>query len=425
MRSLRGAFYTSGAQLFKILTGFVLLKFLAVYLGPDGLGYLGNFMSVMAFMSLLAGGGITNAIIKYVSENAVHPGNNVGFLSSVKLYSHVFCGVTLLAGIGVSHQISEFFFGTNQYWYFVVFISFSQYLMAINNIATGVVNGFGRTDLFFYSQFFSSILSIIVFVFIFNISKSIIAGAACVIVMYSAYSIIYSFFYYNSAESKGISVFKAKKIYLRKLFPYSIMTLAGAISFPLSEVIVRKIISLSVNAEIVGIWQSGIRISSAYTGFFSLFMVYYLVPILSKTERKSEIASIIKKYIFPIGFIYLIFAFVFYIMNDLFIKVMLSEEFSGLTKSIQWLLISDFFKVTAYVMSVLTLAKASAKLYIMGEFIQGGLWVLSTLSVTFFVNDISLSSFYQFQAAFNFIFFVIVMCVFIFYIRVKERDTNV
>ncbi|BBT05952.1 LPS biosynthesis protein [Aeromonas hydrophila] len=425
MKAFRGAFYTSGSQLFKILTGFVLLKFLAVYLGPDGLGYLGNFMSVMAFMSLLAGGGITNAIIKYVSENIVHPDKNIYFLSSVKLYSHVFCGVTFLIGIIFSNQISEFFFVTNEYWYFVVLISFAQYLMAINNIAIGVINGLGRTDLFFYAQCFSSILSVILFVTIFNLSNSIIAGALCVVVMYSAYSIAYSFFYYKSKSKDNISIFKAKRGYLGKLLPYSVMTLAGAISFPLSEVFVRKIISISVSSDVVGIWQSGIRISNAYTGFFSLFMVYYLVPILSKLERKVEIEKIIKKYIFSIGGMYVIFSLIFYMMSGPIIKIMLSEDFSELAESIQWLLLSDFFKVTAYVMSVLTLAKAYTKYYIIGEFIQGVLWILSALSVTFFVNDISLSSYYKFQAVFNLIFFIIVLCVFACYIMNKELKNNV
>ncbi|POM11183.1 hypothetical protein [Pseudomonas orientalis] len=54
---LAGAFFTSAAQASKILVGFCILKLIALYLGADGLGKLGHFMSLVSIAVLLAGGG--------------------------------------------------------------------------------------------------------------------------------------------------------------------------------------------------------------------------------------------------------------------------------------------------------------------------------------------------------------------------------
>lgn len=38
-----------------------------MYLGPEGMGQIGNFMGVVTILSLIAEGGVVNGVIKYVA----------------------------------------------------------------------------------------------------------------------------------------------------------------------------------------------------------------------------------------------------------------------------------------------------------------------------------------------------------------------
>jgi O-antigen/teichoic acid export membrane protein len=52
----------------RMAANFVVLKMIALHLGTDGMGYLGQFMSVVALTTAFAGGGIAMGVTKYVAQ---------------------------------------------------------------------------------------------------------------------------------------------------------------------------------------------------------------------------------------------------------------------------------------------------------------------------------------------------------------------
>ena len=73
MKVLTGAILTSCAHLSRIVMGLVLIKIIAFYLGAEGMGQMGQFMSMSTMVYMVAGGGVTNAVIKYVAEYTSSP----------------------------------------------------------------------------------------------------------------------------------------------------------------------------------------------------------------------------------------------------------------------------------------------------------------------------------------------------------------
>lgn len=68
MTAYKSAILIGISQIFKILFGLILFKLISIYLGPEGLGKLGHFITLITFLFVLSGGGIQNGIVKYVSE---------------------------------------------------------------------------------------------------------------------------------------------------------------------------------------------------------------------------------------------------------------------------------------------------------------------------------------------------------------------
>jgi len=68
MSIVRTGFYTTIATAARLLAGLVVIKLVAWFAGPAGVGKLGQFMSLMSLLAVLAGGGISAGIVKYVAE---------------------------------------------------------------------------------------------------------------------------------------------------------------------------------------------------------------------------------------------------------------------------------------------------------------------------------------------------------------------
>jgi PST family polysaccharide transporter len=68
MNIVRAGSWTVLGTTARLLAALVVIKLVASFAGPDGVGRLGQFMSLMSVLAVLAGGGISAAIVKYVAE---------------------------------------------------------------------------------------------------------------------------------------------------------------------------------------------------------------------------------------------------------------------------------------------------------------------------------------------------------------------
>lgn len=74
----------------KLIAGLRIVKIVAIYLGTEGLGQLGQFMSLMSMITILAGGGINTGIIKYVAEFNKEEVQLNGYLRAASMITLVF-----------------------------------------------------------------------------------------------------------------------------------------------------------------------------------------------------------------------------------------------------------------------------------------------------------------------------------------------
>ncbi|MDP3928878.1 MAG: oligosaccharide flippase family protein, partial [Bacteroidota bacterium] len=80
MKNLLAAFAAPLAHGLRMVANLVILKLIAITLGPIGMGTLGNFMSLTTMISVFAGAGITTGITKYVAEYKSSPKRLIRFL---------------------------------------------------------------------------------------------------------------------------------------------------------------------------------------------------------------------------------------------------------------------------------------------------------------------------------------------------------
>ncbi|WP_240645018.1 O-antigen translocase [Stutzerimonas nitrititolerans] len=362
------------AHLSKLLVGFLLLKLVSFYLGAEGLGRLGHFMSLLTILSILAGGGILNGVIKYAAEYRNQPFKLVGFVSSAASYSLIFSLLLFVLGVIFSQPIAGVIFGDAQLYPYIIVLALAQVGFSFTNLIIGVCNGVGQNHIYAKIQIIGSLLALpLCWALVANGGlKGAIVGLVCSLLA----TVFPAFFYsFKTKLSRLVRLSVRGDHDFRKLFRYTLMLLASAIAFPLVEILVRQHLIVMSGYQEAGVWQAATRLSSAYTGLFSVALAYWFVPIISAEKNWLKIHYKTMRILFFVMAVFASGAVVFYWWRSFFIVLLLSHDFNGLLNIIHFQLLGDFFKIGSYVIGFVAVAKAAAKLYIFAELAQSLLFV--------------------------------------------------
>ncbi len=374
MSSFSNMALTSSAHLVRMLFGLVLIKIIFSYLGPEGLGKLGQFLSFATILALLAGGGIINGVIKFVAEYKDDTKKLQEFMVEAVTYT-VFCSVIILVVcVSFSRLLAEFLFkDPNLFWVFIV-VGCLQCGYSFTYLVVGVVNGLKQTRKYALIQIAGSLISLPIAYFLVDIGG--FPGAAIAVVAAVFVNVIPAYYVYKTLAVKfSFSFVKITKLRFGKLPNYSLMLVSSAIALPVVEMVVRQWLIQDSGYVGAGLWQGATKLSSAYLGFFTIFIGYVFLPMISEQTSKSVILRLVVKYMALIACLFVVGAVILYAGRFYFISLLFSDEFSSLGNVLVYQLIGDFFKICACVISFVGIAKGSASLYIASECLQAALFV--------------------------------------------------
>lgn len=375
-----GAFFTSAAQASKILVGFCVLKLIALYLGADGLGKLGHFMSLVSIAVLLAGGGISHGLIKYVAEFKGSGFKLYKLLSTAILYASGFCIASFVLLSVFSANISRFVFGESDYYWIVLLLAAAQLVFAFNIVFSGFFNGIGKLKVNSVVQVSSNVIVLPMIWWL--ISEFGLPGAAIAMLLIFTMPAVVSLIFLRDVPLLRMVKWRKFDVTLGKNFSrFGLMLLVSAMMFPMVEIVIRESLIAQVGYAEAGIWQGSIKLSSAYIGFFSVFLASYYLPMVSAIQDKAVITAQVMRFMLLVMAVFLVGGSVLYFGRGFFIPLLLSSEFRDLEGFIIYQLVGDFFKVAAYVVGFVAVAKAATKLYIFSEVLQALLFVGLTFSV--------------------------------------------
>lgn len=386
MKVLTGAILTSCAHLSRIVMGLVLIKIIAFYLGAEGMGQMGQFMSMSTMVYMVAGGGVTNAVIKYVAEYTSSPKQLLRFLSAATTYSAIFCGAFLCVGILFSKTIAVAVFKDPGLYWVIIVLACAQPLFAFVNLVVGVSNGLMQTAVYSKIQIIGSVIALPV-IWVLIVRFGLVGATLSIIMMYASTFVPALYFYCKSALFGRVRLRKLKILEFKRLSAFTVMMLASALTFPVVEMIIRHFLIESAGYAAAGIWQGAIKISSAYLGFFTVFLAYYFMPIVSRLESKAEIGRMTFKFLIAVVSLFSLGAVVFFAGRNFLIPLILADSFKALSDVLLYQLVGDLFRVSSYVVGFVAVAKAATKVYVAAELLQNVLFLLLSLLMLHLYGD--------------------------------------
>lgn len=376
MHFLKVGLLFSASTLSKLLASFFVVKIIAVYIGASGLGKLGQFMSLMSMVTILAGGGITTGIIKYVAEfkdNNRELREYLGAASLVMVLASLVLGFALLLS---APMISLLLLKTSAYADVIRVLAVAQFLVACSNLLMGLVNGHKRVNAFAIINTLGIAIGAggvaigCTFYGIKGAMYGLVWIPACPILLLLPWYRLGLRFEWNYL----IPMWNQEKV--RRFMSFSLMMLVTVLTMQMSQIVIRYIIEEHNSWIEVGYWQAVTKISEAYLQFITVVLANYYLPRLAELRLRSEIkkeVNLVYRYSMPV--LVLMGGLVFF-CRDWIILLIFSQEFSPMKEFFTWQLVGDAFKVAAYIGGYVAVARAKTVIYITAEIYQAGMLVL-------------------------------------------------
>ncbi len=380
MKRIKIASYTSIAHFSRLLVSLFIIKQIAVQHGPEGLGFLSNFMTLVTISGTLAGGGISTGIIKYISEYSHSYFRQLQFAGNAFIYTSLVAIITVVLGFIYIEKLSYNIFLSPNYCLYIGLFFVAQLIISFNNFFYGILNGFKENILYSIVLISGNFLAL--FISYFSIKYHYFLGSTIAIlcpVSLPAIPILIIFSRKLFRRKVFLFSFNAFKEDCLKLSKFSLMTVTSIVCFPIVEIILRNTLINYLGLEYAGYWQAITKLSSAYLSFYLLFLTAYFVPILSSTEERAKIFSEVRKMIIFIASIFLFMVFLFFYLKDAVITLLFTDKFLVISDLMLLQMMGDFFRVIGWVVGIVVLAKAMVKIYILAELLQGLIFILLSL----------------------------------------------
>lgn len=375
MKLIQTSLLSGVSTLVKMLTGFIALKIIAIYLGPGGLALCGQFASVVSIIAVIAGGGISYGIVRYVAEYASSEQKLEFLLSHVSSYIIFFSLPTLVVGLILCKPISLWVFGSEAFYQIIIFLAAAQFFIAFNLVLSSILNGFKQIKLLTLVNVIGALIGLaITFVLIYFYQLT--GGLLALIIAQIIPLLISLLFVYREKWLKYLFNFRLNRNFFNKLSHYSLMNIVSVITVPVAQIIVRNDLSDLFSWQAVGYWQAVLRVSDAYLLIITTALTAYYLPRLSELKNNSLLKNEIwqaYKIILPSV---LAMVIIIYLLRDFILLLLYTPEFYRSRDLFLFQFIGDFFRIAGWLSTFLLLAKAWTKAYIATEVILSILFIL-------------------------------------------------
>ncbi|WP_413498575.1 O-antigen translocase [Buttiauxella gaviniae] len=418
MTLIKTSFLNLIAIIVKVLTGILLNKVMAIYVGPAGYALASQFQNGINFVLSFATGGINTGVTKYTAEYSNDLKNiRALFKTSVRI---AFISCCLLSSVVFifSRKLSVYFLHTDIYQDVFRWFSLTVFLFVANILLTSIVNGKKLVNKYvlinIIGNFISLCFSLLMIVF-FGLKGAFIAFATNQsLLLFVTIYVIRKETWFKLENFIGKC---SDTIFYSKLLRYSLMAIVSAFCVTLLQILIRNYIVSNFGWQQAGYWDGVWRISSLYLMVVTVPLGIYYLPKLSEIKSKDLLVSEIVsgyKIVFPC----VVFCSAFiYFFRDIIITLLFANDFKPMRDLMAWQLVGDVMKLGSWLVSYIMISKALTKTYIITE-ISTALLLYCLVVTLCKING--LQGVTQAYCITYTIYWLVMICIMINYLRTDE-----
>ena len=160
MNFLKTSLLSGISTIVKMLSGLVVNKIIAIYIGPTGIALIGQFQNFMGIITTIGNGAINSGVTKYVAEYHEDDAKRDGVIKA-SFFITFMCSIILGAIVfAVSTHLSKVILKTDEYSLIFRILGISLVLIGTNTLLLSIINGLKQIKLFIIINIISSLLSL-------------------------------------------------------------------------------------------------------------------------------------------------------------------------------------------------------------------------------------------------------------------------
>lgn len=394
----------------RIIAGILISKFIAIYIGPQGMALIGNLRNFLSAIQSLAISGLYKGVVKFVNEfkdNAVELTKTLSTVFYFGFFSSVFLAFVCYFNAGF---INDIIFSSNyNYIYVIETLAIVLPFYALNMFAFSIMNGFSKHKFLLLINILSQILGLLVTLIL--IYQENIDGALLAIVITPALNLLITIvgIAFRKSLVSSIKITQVSLSILNKLSPYMIMALVSAIALPIVMIIIRNYLIDEVGIKSAGYWTAMTRVSDYYLMFINSLMALYILPrfseINSKTAFRKEVFSFYKT-IMPV---FLVLLLIIYLSRSLLVNLLFTEDFKPVEDLFGYQILGDIARVLSMVIAYQFLAK---KMFAHFLILEVFLFVVMFFSSIYLIDEFGLKGAVMGHCLSYFMYFGIILLLF-------------
>ncbi|MBU2919959.1 O-antigen translocase [Winogradskyella psychrotolerans] len=394
----------------RIIAGILISKFIAIYIGPQGMAFIGNLRNFLSAIQSLAISGLYKGVVKFVNEfkdNAVELTKTLSTVFYFGFFSSVFLAFVCYFNAGF---INDIIFSSNyNYIYVIETLALVLPFYALNMFAFSIMNGFSKHKFLLLINILSQILGLLVTLIL--IYQENIDGALLAVVITPALNLLITIvgIAFRKSLVSSIKITQVSLSILNKLSPYMIMALVSAIALPIVMIIIRNYLIDEVGIKSAGYWTAMTRVSDYYLMFINSLMALYILPrfseINSKTAFRKEVFSFYKT-IMPV---FLVLLLIIYLSRSLLVNLLFTEDFKPVEDLFGYQILGDIARVLSMVIAYQFLAK---KMFAHFLILEVFLFVVMFFSSIYLIDEFGLKGAVMGHCLSYFMYFGIILLLF-------------
>lgn len=409
-RLLKVTAMTGLLTLLRMAMGFVIAKVVAVYTGPTGMAMLGQVQSMVTSLNGIINAPAGSGVVRFTAEQ-----QGEGFAACAPWWRAALQWVLIISAIAIpvglllAEQIATWLFQDKALSWIVMATVCVLPLSAIGTLCNSVINGqqlYRRyVGLGMVSVLISSSVMLAMIIQA-NIKGALLAAA----IQSALVGLVMLLANLRQPWLRWRYWWGATDSTARKnIGGYMLMAITSALTVPVSLIFVRNILIDQVGWEAAGQWQAVWKISEVYLGVITMALGTYYLPRLSSLVGIDAIVDEIHKTARIVIPIVGILALGVYLLRDVAIWLLFTQEFSAARDLFSVQLCGDVLKIASWVYAYPILSKGLVKWSIATEFIFSITFVLLSYVLVSKIGVIGANVAYAINYALYLFFIIFVM----------------
>lgn len=418
-----------GVQVINIIVSIVKSKFVAVFLGPYGMGIFSLLLSTMELVKAFTNFGLGISTVKVIAS--VNASEDQSKISTAVTVVHRWILITAIFGtlfsLFLSHWLSVLTFGNSDYTIAFAWLSVTILFSQLSAGSLAILQGMRKLQFLAKANVIGNVLGLFVTIPLYFLYK--VDAIVPVLILSSVISFLFTWYFENKIKIKKVEVSGKQTIVDGKnMFVMGYVLSIGPLLAIGSSYIVRTYISKYGGITDVGLYAAGFAIINTYVGLIFNAMLTDYYPRLSAIAHNNDDCKNVANQQTELALLILSPMLVaFIVFSNLIILLLYSKEFLGITDMLYWAAISIFFKTLNWTIGIILIAKGTSKLYFWSDLIANiyilalnilgyHFWGLTGLGMSFVIGYFFgfVQLFWITKIKFNFGFFKSIYLIFTF-----------